>query len=207
MPQLATMEGGMPQEQSGGDPVEGSIASCVHCRKQKFQFDGVAGLWAYHGRVSDAIVAAKYAHCAPLGDAMGRRLGARVADVFSEDLPSIVTMVPSHQLRRFQRGGIGNQAIATAVATEIRRPSKELLRANRKTEKQAWLDDFQRQKNVHGAFSLKNGYALRRLPKAHVLVIDDVLTTGATANEAARVLRAAGVRRVSLAVVARAIRG
>jgi predicted amidophosphoribosyltransferase len=205
-PKLAASAESLPS--SDEDPVkEIVVPSCVHCCKQKFLFHGVVGLWAYHGRVCDAVVAAKYAHCAPLGDAMGRRLGARVADVFADDLPTIITIVPSHQWRRFQRGGSGNQAIAAAVAAEIRHPFKELLRATRRTEKQAWLDDVQRRKNVLGAFSLKKSYALPRLPNAHVLVIDDVLTTGATANEAARVLRAAGARRVSLAVVARAIRG
>ena len=184
-------------------------ASCVHCRKLKYQFEGVAGLWAYQGRVSDAVVAAKYAHCSPLGDALGRRLGQRVASLFSEDLPDIVTMVPSHGIRRFQRGGTGNQAIAAAVAEEIRRPLGQLLRAARRTKKQAWLDDVERRKNVRDAFSYKKSYAFSRLPelaKSHVMVVDDVLTTGATANEATRVLREAGARRVSLAIVARAIR-
>ncbi len=83
------------------------------------------------------------------------------------------------------------------------------MRTTRRIDKQAWLDDAQRLENVRDAFSLKNSYALLRSPRIanrHILVVDDVLTTGATANEVARVLRDDGARRVSLAVVARAVR-
>ena len=128
---------------------------------------------------------------------------------FSEDLPDLVTFVPSHVTRQFTRGGNGNFAIASAVARTIGRPCRSVLRTTRRIAKQAWLDDAQRRENVRDAFLLKKGYALFRSPRIagrHVLVVDDVLTTGATANEVAQVLRDSGARRVSLAVVARAVR-
>ena len=58
----------------------------------------------------------------------------------------------------------------------------------------------ERFQNVHGALGLSRGYDIKG---AGVLIVDDILTTGATANEAARVLRKAGASRVSVAVVAR----
>jgi predicted amidophosphoribosyltransferase len=82
------------------------------------------------------------------------------------------------------------------------------LKATRAISKQAWLDDEARLANVRGAFAVRRRYALFRppvLPPQHVLIVDDVLTTGATSNEVARVLRESGVEKVSLAVVARAI--
>jgi predicted amidophosphoribosyltransferase len=124
-------------------------------------------------------------------------------------LPDLVTFVPSHVSRQFSRGGNGNQVIAGAVAESIDRPHRVLLKTTRRIKKQAWLDDAGRIENVLGAFSLKKSYAWIRSPdiaKRHVLVVDDVLTTGATANEVARVLRVGDARRVSLAVIARAIR-
>lgn len=183
--------------------------SCVHCHDSSFQFDGVATLWSYQDRVCEAVVAAKYAHQTPLGDALGRRLGSRVEGVFAGDLPDYVTFVPSHVTRQFTRGGNGNLAIANAVARTIGRPCRLLLRTTRRIDKQAWLDDAQRLENVRDAFSVKKSYAFFRSPKIanrHILVVDDVLTTGATASEVARVLRDDGARRVSLAVVARAVR-
>lgn len=182
---------------------------CIHCRDREYCFDGVVPLWSYQDRVCEAIVAAKYARQSALGHALGHRLGQRVKSVFAADLPDLVTFVPSHFSRQMERGGNGNQAVAAAVADVIQRPVRPLMRTNRRIEKQAWLDDVARINNVRGAFSLKKSYALLRSPEIaqrHVLVVDDVLTTGATADEVARVLRLGSVRRVSLAVVARALR-
>ncbi len=182
---------------------------CVHCRNLDLEFDSVVALWAYQDRVCDAIVAAKFASQAPLGDALGRRLGVLVADKMAGDLPDIVTYVPSHITRQFRRGGNGNQVIASAVGRAIGRSCRVFLRTTRRISKQAWLSDAERVENVRGAFSLKRSYAFTGSPEIaqrHVLVVDDVLTTGATGNEVARVLRDRGADRVSLAVVARAIR-
>ena len=77
----------------------------------------------------------------------------------------------------------------------------------RRIEKQAWLDNEQRRRNVRGAFRLKKSYAFAKTAvNQHILVIDDVLTTGATANEVTRVLMDAGARKITLGIVARAIR-
>lgn len=185
------------------------ISACSHCRDRDLGFHRLVGLWAYRDRVCEAIVAAKYAYNTPLADAMGRRLGLRVQQVFGPNPPDQVTFVPSHVTRQFSRGGIGTRTIAEAVARIIGRPCRPLLRTTRRIAKQAWLDDLQREKNVRDAFSMKKRYALSRPPQVanrHILVVDDVLTTGATANEICRVLRTAGARQVSLAVIARAIR-
>jgi predicted amidophosphoribosyltransferase len=188
------------------DPV---LSNCPHCRNLTFEFDRVAALWAYQNRVCDAIVAAKYVRQTALGDALGRRLARLVVDCFANDLPDAVTYVPSHMRRRVSRGGTGTSVMAEAVARSINRPCRALLRTTRAIEKQAWLDDQGRLENVAGAFTVKKRYALPRSPEPpnrHILVVDDVLTTGATANEVARVLKIGGAARVSLAVVARAIR-
>ncbi len=181
----------------------------MHCRDRKFIFDAVITMWSYQDRVCEAIVAAKYAHQSPLADALGRRLAQRNADRFAAQRPDLVTYVPSHLTRQISRGGNGNQTIAGAVAREIGRPCHTLLKMVRRIAKQAWLDDRQRLENVRGAFSLKKSYAFPRPPEIsnrHILLVDDVLTTGATANEVARVLREGGAQRVTLAVVARALR-
>jgi predicted amidophosphoribosyltransferase len=86
---------------------------------------------------------------------------------------------------------------------------KALLRPVRQIQKQAWLSEKERIVNVRGAFRLRRTIGIRNdgaswLAGRHVLVIDDVMTTGATANEIATVLKAAGVSRVTIAVVARA---
>jgi predicted amidophosphoribosyltransferase len=195
------------------DGVDKLDLPCQRCKDTSFRFDQVFPLWAYLDRVRDAIVAAKYAHQAPLSDALGRRLAGRLSFVVNEDRPDVVTFVPSHFTRQFTRGGNSNLTTATAVATGIGRPCRQLLRITRHIEKQAWLEEAERANNVRGAFALKKSYAFlrssgradRQIADQHILLVDDVMTTGATANEVAGVLKDAGARRVTLAVVARAV--
>lgn len=188
----------------------GPPEKCIRCRNQDFEFETITPLWIYEHRVRDAIVAAKSAHQTALSDALGRRLGKRVRTKCAKTrLFDLVTYIPSHFTRQFARGGNGNQVIAQAVARTLKTPCRLPLRISRRIRKQAWLGDRARIENVSGAFSVKKSYAWKRsdaISGKRILLVDDVLTTGATANEVARVLLAAGARGVSLAVVARAIR-
>lgn len=190
--------------------------SCVQCRKEKLLFATAIALWTYQDRVRDAVVAAKYGHQSPLGTALGRRLGRKVITQMETNdsiFPpvDIVTSVPSHWRRQSQRGGNGNQAVTAGLISEMKRKLNSvrclnLLKITRAIKKQAWLDNQGRRENVSGAFRLKKSYALMKsINQQHILVVDDVLTTGATANEVSRVLLDAGAKRVTLAVIARAI--
>lgn len=199
---------GIPRPVAAGvDP--NASPRCVHCRDKDYQFDEVIPLWSYQDSVCDAVVAAKFASRASLGDELGRRLAERVRMRLGKESPDDVTYIPSHFTRQIHRGGSGNQVIATRLARVLGSRCLSALRLTRRIAKQAWLDDQQRLENVRGAFSLKKSYALlrpQRIANQHILLVDDVLTTGATANEVARVLRENGARRVTLAVVARALR-
>ncbi len=183
---------------------------CPPCSGLQFEFDAVAPLWAYQDAVCGAVVAAKYAHRSPLARAIGRRLAVRVERlVESGEPPELVTFVPAHLSRQFVRGGLGIEPVAEAVAIRLGVACRPLLKMTRRIAKQAWLDDRTRASNVRGAFALKRGYASAKshgIKGRHLLLVDDVLTTGATADEVTRVLRTGGARRVSLAVVARALR-
>ena len=77
---------------------------------------------------------------------------------------------------------------------------KKLIRCRQKVKKQGTLGPHQRIANVRGAFRIASGYDIKN---ARILLVDDVMTTGATTNEIARVLRRAGVESVSVAVAAR----
>ncbi|TWU33015.1 ComF family protein [Novipirellula artificiosorum] len=182
---------------------------CPQCKDQSFHFDRVIPMWMYQGMVCDAVVAAKYFSQSSLADTLGRRLGGIVSERLAEDRVDAVTFVPSHFTRQLSRGGIGVQTLATAVAKRMGTPCKSLLKATRRIAKQAWLDDASRVHNVRDAFRLKKSYAFGSSPDLchrHILLVDDVFTTGATTNEVARVLRSGGVSKVSVAVVARSVR-
>jgi len=185
-------------------------SKCLHCHNQNFKFKTILPLWLYRGRVREAVLAAKNAHQTALGATLGRRLGTRVREVQGRSCEfDLVTFVPSHFTRQFSRGGNGNQVIAKEVGRTLGVTCQTPLKITRRISKQAWLGDQARIGNVSGAFSLKKSYAWGRsfeLTGKRILLIDDVMTTGATANEISRVLLAAGARGVCLAVVARAIR-
>ncbi|WP_197168970.1 ComF family protein [Novipirellula galeiformis] len=166
-------------------------------------------MWHYHGLVCDAVVAAKYVSQSPLADALGRRLGVVLAEQLSEDRPTLVTYVPSYFTRQWVRGGVGVRTIANAVASTLGIPSPSLLRTARQIAKQAWLDDQERLHNVLDAFQIRRRFGVLRSPdlsNQHILLVDDVFTTGATSNEVAKVLRQAGARKVTIGVVARTVR-
>jgi predicted amidophosphoribosyltransferase len=158
---------------------------------------------------------------ATLGDSTGGTAGAPpenaavgAAGGLGGELPDLITPVPSHWLRRLHRGGGGCRIVAAAVHRWLRRSHpgclyRDCLRVTRRIEKQAWLGEKERESNVRDAFRLAGR---RRFGRRHqhlggrtVLLVDDVMTTGATSNEVARVLKAAGAGRVVVAVVARAL--
>jgi predicted amidophosphoribosyltransferase len=136
--------------------------------------------------------------------AAGRLLADRIADGPQNGNPDIVTCVPMHWIRRLLRGVNSSELLAESVANRLGRPRAGLLRCQRRTQKQGTLWPAERLRNVRGAYSVSP----RQRPHvegAHVLVVDDVMTTGATANEIARILHRAGAREVSIAVVARGV--
>jgi ComF family protein len=102
--------------------------------------------------------------------------------------------------RRFNQSALLAQAIRTAGGPPV---AADWLVRRRRTPSQGTLGPLGRARNVRGAFALKRG---RDVAGKHVVVIDDVLTTGATAEECARVLRRAGAASVGVLVLARAVR-
>ena len=117
------------------------------------------------------------------------------------DRPDLIVPVPMHWSRRLVRGVNPAEVLVEVVAARLQvRSLRFALRCRRKTRKQGTLVPSERRRNVRGAYRVSAGYVIKG---AHILVIDDVMTTGATADEVARVLSAAGAESVSLAVVAR----
>jgi len=115
--------------------------------------------------------------------------------------PEVVLAVPMHWLRRLGRGFDHARAIAAGLARELDLPlGCELVRV-RNTPPQVNLPRTRRLENVRGAFAVRSTASIAG---ADVLLVDDVTTTGATADEASRVLLAAGAQSVTLAVLAKA---
>jgi predicted amidophosphoribosyltransferase len=206
------------------EPAASLHERCNLCKSMRYGFDEVIALAIYQGAVREAVVASKLARHYPLATSLGWLLGnhvrAHLAPYSTLPLNSvadsppmphdIVTYVPTHFLRRIHRKGLsGAAAIASEVGQRLELPAVPLLRMTRAAKKQSMLLDAERPANVRGAFAIKKRYArVRRdgLKGLNILLVDDVLTTGSTASEIARILKDAGAGKVTLAVVARAVR-
>jgi ComF family protein len=133
--------------------------------------------------------------------AAGRLLSQLLREGIGDDeRPQALVPVPLHRSRLRERGYDQALELAKAVARRTRIPLHAgALKRVRSTARQSELDLSARQHNLRGAFALAD----RALP-AHVALIDDVMTTGATVRECAQTLLRAGVARVDVWVVARA---
>jgi len=153
---------------------------------------------------ADALVhGLKYGGWSALAPVMADRM-ARLVPV--SDDPRSVVVVPMPTTRRRQRRRGYNQAelLARSLAGAIGRPLVEALERTGESRTQVSLRPAERLANVRRAFSLRGAEA-RRVGGAHVVLVDDVLTTGATVSAASEVLERAGTAGVSVVAFARAV--
>jgi ComF family protein len=174
---------------------------CAHCRTEKFAFAGVAALGAYEGELQRAVLQMKGPAAEPLTMALGRLLGDCIAR--RGPLPDIAAPIPMHWLRRLGRRANAADVLAEAAASRLRIPAwPGLLAVRGLRQRQHLLTPAERRLNMRNAFRIQRGYDVAG---SRVLVIDDVLTTGATAHAAAKALKKAGAAEVIVAVVARGV--
>jgi len=174
---------------------------CPSCRDERFHFDSAIRLGAYDGLLRDVILAMKRRTGETLGECVGRMWARHLATRFQSLGVNLVIPVPLHWWRRLWRGHNQAEHLSTAVAKILRAEHRPgWLRRIRPTPSQVGRPRTIRQKNVQGAFRAARGANLKG---RSVLLVDDVLTTGSTASEAARALRDADARIVHVAVLAR----
>lgn len=170
--------------------------ACEACRREPPAFDTAHAAFLYGAAVSHVLHRYKYEDRA----ALARPLGSYIARLKLPEI-DLVVPVPLHPKRRRER--TYDQALLLAqVVSRLRgwRCDRRTLIRQRSTERQVGQHRTERQKNVEGAFSTTRSIAGRR-----VLLVDDVVTTGATASTCAEALKAAGARSVHVASVARAV--
>ncbi|MGK0358404.1 MAG: putative amidophosphoribosyltransferase [Bradymonadia bacterium] len=177
-------------------PTIGPIHHCGRCLARRPRFDRVHGLFDYAGPVGDAIRKAKYSGRVDGERAVARVTRGAIPQSLQDDLPHAIVPMPLHRRRLRRRSDDLPVQIAAAVAQALRVPlAARLTRRIRDTSPQAGLDEKARRSNVRGAFAT-------RPPPADVLIVDDVLTTGATADALARCLKRAGALRVRVLAAA-----
>jgi ComF family protein len=166
-----------------------------------FAFERAFRLGKYEGKLRDAILHMKFVNGEGLADYLGRIYAQERGSQLTAIPVDVVTCVPLHWLRRWSRGYNQSEAVARELAAELRLPfDAKMIRRTRYTTQHVQTSRSARIDNVKGAFLVKD---CARVRGKTVLLVDDVLTTGSTASEVARVLRDAGANRVIVAVLAR----
>lgn len=177
-------------------------AGCYRCRGRKLWFDTTIALGHYGGRLRDLVLHMKDYKGDAVSLAMGRLLWTIRGERLTALAADVIVPIPLHWRRRIVHRTNSAGILAEVLASRMHLPSANgLLKRTRSTLRQFDLTPTKRWENVRRAFAVRAGYHLRN---AHVVLIDDILTTGATCSEAARALRDAGAGQVSIAVVARA---
>ena len=187
------------------EPFEGAITTaftCANCTHRTIYFDAAVAAYRGRGIVRQIIHDFKYGHQVHLRHLVARWLFAAFNDErLSGRRFDIIVPVPLHPTRRRERGFNQASLIAGLLSARIAIPCKAVLERVRYTTTQTALDRAERIENLRNAFRLRKNGDVRGL---HVLLIDDVLTTGSTLSECARVLKRAGAISVYAATAARA---
>lgn len=174
---------------------------CPSCRAHPPHFDEGWALLRYEGTARELLHKFKFQDKTSLRRTFAALLGEFIAR-YGLDFPGChgVIPVPLHEVRLRERGYNQAALLAAGVARELALPLREdVLQRARHTPRQSGLGAKERWTNIEGAFRIKNPAAIAG--RAAILV-DDVLTTSATASEAAKTLKDAGASRVTLITLA-----
>lgn len=173
---------------------------CGECRKRRPKFDQAVSVARYEGVLKEAILRFKYHQQANLAHPFADLILKGINHEFKVDH---LIPVPLHARRLKERQY--NQALLLSDALGRQIQSSVIpdgLERIRETSSQAGLPINERRRNVRGAFRVRQSFFIKN---RRILLVDDVMTTGATVNECAQTLKKAGAKSVSVLTVARAV--
>ncbi len=180
--------------------IEGAF-TCPNCRERKFAFECAVSAYRGRGLVRELVHRYKYQQQYYLRRPLGAWLAAGLDDErIRRRRADAIVPVPLHPQRERERGFNQAAALCPGLSQAAGLPVWPALRRIRATETQTHFSRLQRLRNLRGAFAPAPRWPVAG---AHLLLVDDVFTTGATVDECARVLRRAGAASVRVLTVAR----
>jgi ComF family protein len=184
-------------------PYLDTSSGCIHCRRDRFAFEKVVRLGVYDDLLKQACRHAKNPYSQPLAAALGELLWEWDGEELHQTEVDLVVPIPQYWTRRFQRSHNPAETLGRVLARRLQVEfHTHILAKVRMTPAQSSLTSPQRRANLRNAFRVRRASELKG---RSVLLVDDVLTTGTTANEASKVLRKSGAERVVVAVSARSL--
>ena len=180
----------------------GDDALCGGCARERPAWDQARAVLRYDKNSRRLVLGLKYGDRTHVAAAFGRWMHRNGGEVLAG--ADLLVPVPLHWTRLFQRrynqAALLAQAVRAAGGPEV---AADRLVRRRRTPTQGHLGPAARERNVRGAFAIR---ARRSVAGKRVVIVDDVLTTGATVAECARVLKRAGATSVGVLTLARALR-
>jgi len=187
------------------EPFSGAIDgefTCTNCERRQLDFDAAVSAYRSRGIVRSLILQFKYHRALYLRDPIGRWVCEALADErLRRRAFDVVVPVPLHAARLRERGFNQADLLARILSTHMGVPVRPALERRRYTTTQTAFDRAERLENLRGAFRLREKVTVR---DSRVLLVDDVLTTGSTLSECARVMGEAGADSVYAVTAARA---
>jgi ComF family protein len=185
---------------------------CMLCRRARLPFAKAMAYGSYNGALRGMVHLLKYEGVLPAADVLASVLAPVLEDVAAKcEGEALLIPVPLYRGKQRQREFNQSEMIARAAIKHIPEQSSKKIRFAadalarlRDTRSQTGLTRHQRRENMRGAFAVKDAALVTG---RDIIVVDDVLTTGTTAAECARVLRRAGAKKVYVATVARVMKG
>lgn len=173
---------------------------CGQCRRETFAFDRVIRLGVYDGDMRLACLRAKATGGSSLSRGLAAVFVAQQRSDFEEFAIDLAVPVPEHWTRRLFHPHYAAETLSREVSRQLRiHWTRRLLTKLRRTPKQATSPTVQRRQQQNGSFGVNRRFDLAGKT---ILLVDDILTTGSTANAAARALKRAGAKQVIVAVIA-----
>jgi ComF family protein len=183
---------------------EDASASCRECRERGFAFDTARSFGLYQHNLAKAIVLLKYEQLEPLAAWFAKRLEEVVRGLPEKFGADMIVPVPLHRTRQKERGFNQVDLFGRPLARRLRLPYRPvLLKRERPRPEKHLLHVEERWEAVRGAFAIREG---GRVDNSRILLLDDVMTSGATLDACSRALRAAGAKSVVGLTIARAVR-
>lgn len=177
---------------------------CSRCRDHHWHFSNILALGHYQGKLREAVILCKKLRVEYLRYALARELANRIRERFPDmqQREPLIVPVPYHWSRTLARTASTANSLAELLSQHSGWPvATRMVRRIRRTGKQGMLSLVERQQNVRGAFQIVGSPSLSG---RHLLIVDDVVTSGATANELAKQLRRTKPLEISVVALARA---
>lgn len=179
-----------------------ALPNCRDCQERRFAFQIARSYGLYEGALARAILLLKYKRIEPLGAWFAERLAEVVRNEAERMEADVIVPVPLHRQRARERGFNQVDTFGRPLAKRLRLPYRSvlLMRSRPRPEKHLLRHD-ERWETVRGAFAMREG---GRVDNLRILLLDDVMTTGATLDACSRALREAGAKSVLGLTIARA---